>query len=159
VRFQQWSIADLTALSVNKADKALAQIRLDKKQQSIARDVVVELNSRLAFLQKVGLGYLSLNRAAPTLSGGEAQRIRLASQLGSNLQGVCYILDEPTIGLHARDNQLLIKTLRELQQHGNTVVVVEHDDATMAELNARVDVERQSVEEVAEAFLKTHELL
>ncbi len=140
VRFQQWSIADLTALSVDKADQALAQIRLDKKQQSIARDVFVELNSRLAFLQKVGLGYLSLNRAAPTLSGGEAQRIRLASQLGSNLQGVCYILDEPTIGLHARDNELLIKTLRELQQHGNTVVVVEHDDATMAEADYLIDV-------------------
>ncbi|HDZ09251.1 excinuclease ABC subunit UvrA [Pseudohongiella sp.] len=140
VRFQQWNIADLTALSVDKADKTLAQIKLDKKQESIARDIVVELNSRLKFLQKVGLGYLSLNRAAPTLSGGEAQRIRLASQLGSNLQGVCYILDEPTIGLHARDNQLLIQTLRELQQHGNTVVVVEHDDATMAEADYLIDV-------------------
>ncbi|MEX2334089.1 MAG: excinuclease ABC subunit UvrA, partial [Pseudohongiella sp.] len=140
VRFQQWNIADLTAQSVDKAEKTLAQVRFDKKQQSIARDIVVELNSRLKFLQKVGLGYLSLNRAAPTLSGGEAQRIRLASQLGSNLQGVCYILDEPTIGLHARDNQLLIKTLRELQQHGNTVVVVEHDDATMAEADYLIDV-------------------
>jgi len=140
VRFQQWNIADLTALSVDKADKTLAQVRFDDKQQAIARDVFVELNSRLKFLQKVGLGYLSLNRAAPTLSGGEAQRIRLASQLGSNLQGVCYILDEPTIGLHARDNQLLIKTLRELQQHGNTVVVVEHDDATMAEADYLIDV-------------------
>lgn len=140
VRFQQWNIADLTALSVDNADKTLAQIHLDKKQESIARDIVVELNSRLKFLQKVGLGYLSLNRAAPTLSGGEAQRIRLASQLGSNLQGVCYILDEPTIGLHARDNQLLIQTLRELQQHGNTVVVVEHDDATMAEADYLIDV-------------------
>lgn len=140
VRFQQWNIADLTALSVDKADQSLAKIRFDKKQESIARDIVTELNSRLKFLQKVGLGYLSLNRAAPTLSGGEAQRIRLASQLGSNLQGVCYILDEPTIGLHARDNQLLIKTLRELQQHGNTVVVVEHDDATMAEADYLIDV-------------------
>ncbi|MBC53758.1 MAG: excinuclease ABC subunit A [Gammaproteobacteria bacterium] len=140
VRFQQWNIADLTALSVDKADQAMAKIRFDKKQESIARDIVIELNSRLKFLQKVGLGYLSLNRAAPTLSGGEAQRIRLASQLGSNLQGVCYILDEPTIGLHARDNQLLIRTLRELQQHGNTVVVVEHDDATMAEADHLIDV-------------------
>lgn len=140
VRFQHWNIAELTALSVDNADQTMAKIRFDKKQESIARDIVVELNSRLKFLQKVGLGYLSLNRAAPTLSGGEAQRIRLASQLGSNLQGVCYILDEPTIGLHARDNQLLIKTLRELQQHGNTVVVVEHDDATMAEADHLIDV-------------------
>lgn len=140
VRFQQWNIADLTALSVDRADQSMAKMRFDKKQESIARDIVTELNSRLKFLQKVGLGYLSLDRAAPTLSGGEAQRIRLASQLGSNLQGVCYILDEPTIGLHARDNQLLIRTLRELQQHGNTVVVVEHDDATMAEADHLIDV-------------------
>lgn len=140
VRFQNWNIADLTGLSVDKTDKALAGIKFDKKQQSIARDIFVELNSRLKFLQKVGLGYLSLNRSAPTLSGGEAQRIRLASQLGSNLQGVCYILDEPTIGLHARDNELLIRTLRELQQHGNTVIVVEHDDATMAEADHLIDV-------------------
>ena len=140
VRFQQWNIADLTALSVDRADQSMARLRFDKKQESIARDIITELNSRLKFLQKVGLGYLSLNRAAPTLSGGEAQRIRLASQLGSNLQGVCYILDEPTIGLHARDNQLLIRTLRELQQHGNTVVVVEHDDATMAEADHLIDV-------------------
>jgi excinuclease ABC subunit A len=140
VRFQQWNIADLTALSVDRADQAMAKLRLGGKQESIARDIITELNSRLKFLQKVGLGYLSLNRAAPTLSGGEAQRIRLASQLGSNLQGVCYILDEPTIGLHARDNQLLIRTLRELQQHGNTVVVVEHDDATMAEADHLIDV-------------------
>ena len=140
VRFQQWNIAELTALPVQQAERTLAGIKFDDKQKIIARDIFVELNSRLQFLQKVGLGYLSLNRAAPTLSGGEAQRIRLASQLGSNLQGVCYILDEPTIGLHARDNALLIKTLRELQQHGNTVIVVEHDDATMAEADYLIDV-------------------
>jgi excinuclease ABC subunit A len=140
VRFQQWNIAELTALSVKQAERTLAGIEFDKKQKIIARDIFVELSSRLQFLQKVGLSYLSLNRAAPTLSGGEAQRIRLASQLGSNLQGVCYILDEPTIGLHARDNALLIKTLRELQQHGNTVIVVEHDDATMAEADYLIDV-------------------
>jgi excinuclease ABC subunit A len=140
VRFQQWNIAELTQLSVDLAASTINAIKLDKKQNTIARDILPELTGRLSFLQKVGLGYLSLDRAAPTLSGGEAQRIRLASQLGSNLQGVCYILDEPTIGLHARDNALLIKTLRELQQHGNTVVVVEHDDATMAEADFLIDV-------------------
>ncbi len=140
VRFQQYSIADLAALPVIEAGKALSRIRLDAKQNSIARDILVELNSRLKFLEKVGLGYLTLDRSAPSLSGGEAQRIRLASQLGSTLQGVCYILDEPTIGLHARDNQLLIQTLRELQQQGNTVLVVEHDDATMAEADHLIDV-------------------
>jgi len=140
VRFQQWNIAELTQMSVDHAASTISSIKLDKKQNSIARDIMPELSGRLSFLQKVGLGYLSLDRAAPTLSGGEAQRIRLASQLGSNLQGVCYILDEPTIGLHARDNALLIKTLRELQQHGNTVVVVEHDDATMAEADYLIDV-------------------
>jgi excinuclease ABC subunit A len=140
VRFQQWNIAQLTQQSVDQAATTLSKIKLDNKQNSIARDILPELNGRLSFLKKVGLGYLSLDRAAPTLSGGEAQRIRLASQLGSNLQGVCYILDEPTIGLHARDNALLIKTLRELQQHGNTVVVVEHDDATMAEADFLIDV-------------------
>ncbi|MDH7944830.1 excinuclease ABC subunit UvrA [Pseudohongiella sp. SYSU M77423] len=140
VRFQNQSIAELTRLSVDAAATHIGKIKLDTKQLAIARDILPELNGRLHFLQKVGLGYLSLDRAAPTLSGGEAQRIRLASQLGSNLQGVCYILDEPTIGLHARDNALLIATLRELQQHGNTVIVVEHDDATMAEADHLIDV-------------------
>jgi excinuclease ABC subunit A len=140
VRFQNQNIAEMTRLSVDTAATAIGKIKLDTKQKAIARDILPELNGRLHFLQKVGLGYLSLDRAAPTLSGGEAQRIRLASQLGSNLQGVCYILDEPTIGLHARDNALLISTLRELQQHGNTVIVVEHDDATMAEADYLIDV-------------------
>ncbi len=140
VRLDKRSIAEFTALSVADAEQEFDKMRFDKKQQAIARDVVPELKSRLRFLNKVGLAYLSLDRAAPTLSGGEAQRIRLASQLGSNLQGVCYILDEPTIGLHARDNDLLIGTLRELQRHGNTVIVVEHDDATMSEADHLIDV-------------------
>lgn len=140
VRLDNRSIAEYAALSVDDAEREFGKLRFDKKEQAIARDVVPELNSRLRFLNKVGLGYLSLDRAAPTLSGGEAQRIRLASQLGSNLQGVCYILDEPTIGLHARDNDLLIGTLRELQRNGNTVIVVEHDDATMAEADHLIDV-------------------
>ena len=140
VRVQGHSIAELAALPVADADQQIGRLRFDRKQQAIARDLLPELRSRLAFLNRVGLGYLTLDRAAPTLSGGEAQRIRLASQLGSNLQGVCYILDEPTIGLHARDNALLINTLRELQRHGNTVIVVEHDDATMAEADHLIDV-------------------
>ncbi|MDO9317026.1 MAG: excinuclease ABC subunit A [Gammaproteobacteria bacterium] len=140
VRLEGRSIADFTGLSVQDAEQQVGKFRFDKKETAIARDLLPELRSRLSFLNKVGLGYLSLNRAAPSLSGGEAQRIRLASQLGSNLQGVCYILDEPTIGLHARDNALLISTLRELQQHGNTVIVVEHDDATMAEADHIIDV-------------------
>ena len=140
VRVQGRSIAELAALPVADADQQIGKLRFDRKQQAIARDLLPELRSRLAFLNRVGLGYLNLDRAAPTLSGGEAQRIRLASQLGSNLQGVCYILDEPTIGLHARDNALLISTLRELQRHGNTVIVVEHDDATMAEADHLIDV-------------------
>ena len=106
-------------------------IKLDAREETIARDSLKELNSRLAFLKEVGLNYLSLDRSAPTLSGGEAQRIRLAAQLGSNLQGVCYILDEPTIGLHPRDNRMLLDTLSALQKKGNTIVVVEHDDDTI----------------------------
>ena len=97
-------IAQLTALSVSQSHAHFAGLTLDGRARDIARDVLPELESRLSFLELVGLGYLTLDRAAPTLSGGEAQRIRLAAQLGSNLRGVCYILDEPTIGLHARDN-------------------------------------------------------
>jgi excinuclease ABC subunit A len=140
VRLDGQSIAELTALSVLEAERRIAGLHFNRKEGAIARDLLPELNARLRFLNKVGLGYLSLDRAAPTLSGGEAQRIRLASQLGSSLQGVCYILDEPTIGLHARDNARLIGTLRELQQQGNTVIVVEHDDATMAEADHLIDV-------------------
>ncbi len=140
VRFREQSIADISALPVKAAEKAISRWKLNNKETQIARDILSELHNRLQFLQTVGLDYLSLDRAAPTLSGGEAQRIRLAAQLGSNLQGVCYILDEPTIGLHARDNQRLIQTLRQLQQQGNTVIVVEHDDATMAEADHLIDV-------------------
>ena len=140
VKLDKLSINDYTSLTIFDADKRIRQLKLNDKQQQIARDVLPELHSRLNFLSKVGLSYLTLDRSAPTLSGGEAQRIRLASQLGSSLQGVCYILDEPTIGLHARDNALLISTLRELQEQGNTVVVVEHDDTTMREADYLIDV-------------------
>jgi len=109
-------------------------------QRLETRGIVAELTSRLGFLQQVGLGYLTLDRAAPTLSGGEAQRIRLAAQLGSNLRGVCYILDEPTIGLHSRDNRMLLDTLEGLQQRGNTVVVVEHDEDTIRRAGNVIDL-------------------
>ena len=113
---------------------------LKGREIEIARDLIAELNSRLDFLQQVGLGYLTLDRSAPTLSGGEAQRIRLAAQLGSNLRGVCYILDEPTIGLHHRDNQILLDVLEKLEAKGNTLVVVEHDEDTIRRAHHVIDL-------------------
>jgi excinuclease ABC subunit A len=140
VRFAGKSIAEVTALSVEEAAGFVRALRLRGRGAEIARDILPELESRLAFLRQVGLGYLTLDRAAPTLSGGEAQRIRLASQLGSNLRGVCYILDEPTIGLHARDNRKLLDTLARLKAKGNTVVVVEHDEETIRRAEHVVDL-------------------
>ena len=140
VRYQGRSISDLAALSVTALAALLQTLELSGREAEIARDLVAELKSRLAFLDEVGLGYLSLDRAAPTLSGGEAQRIRLASQLGSNLRGVCYILDEPTIGLHPRDNRILLDTLDKLQAKGNTLVVVEHDEDTIRRAAHVVDL-------------------
>jgi excinuclease ABC subunit A len=113
---------------------------LTGREQGIARDLIPEIRSRLEFLEEVGLGYLTLDRGAPTLSGGEAQRIRLAAQLGSNLQGVCYVLDEPTIGLHARDNQILLNALHKLGAKGNTLVVVEHDEDTIRRADHIIDI-------------------
>jgi excinuclease ABC subunit A len=115
-------------------------LRLEGRDELIARDVLHEVRARLAFLQEVGLGYLALDRAAPTLSGGEAQRIRLAAQLGSNLQGVCYVLDEPTIGLHPRDNRILLDALARLESKGNTLVVVEHDEDTIRRARHVIDI-------------------
>ncbi len=140
VRFQGWSIDRFAALSVQEAGKLFAGLRLEAREAEIARDALSELQGRLEFLQQVGLPYLTLDRAAPTLSGGEAQRIRLASQLGSNLRGVCYILDEPTIGLHARDNLMLLDTLQRLKDKGNTVVVVEHDEETIRRAEHVIDL-------------------
>ncbi|HEY0338774.1 MAG TPA: excinuclease ABC subunit A, partial [Burkholderiales bacterium] len=131
VRYRGKSIAELTALPVAKLGTFFREVSMAGREAEIARDIVPELRSRLAFLDNVGLGYLALDRAAPTLSGGEAQRIRLAAQLGSNLRGVCYILDEPTIGLHPRDNRVLLDTLERLQAKGNTLIVVEHDEETI----------------------------
>ncbi|TMH66797.1 MAG: ATP-binding cassette domain-containing protein, partial [Betaproteobacteria bacterium] len=140
VRFREQSIADLTRLPVSEARRFFAELDLHGRDAAIARDIVVELESRLEFLDDVGLGYLTLDRSAPTLAGGEAQRIRLASQLGSNLRGVCYILDEPTIGLHARDNRVLLDTLAKLQAKGNTLVVVEHDEDTIRRADHVIDL-------------------
>ena len=140
VRYRSRGIADFGALDVATAHGVLARIRPRGREAAIARDVLAELMSRLDFLCEVGLGYLRLDRAAPTLSGGEAQRIRLAAQLGSNLRGVCYILDEPTIGLHARDNAMLLDTLRALRKKGNTVVVVEHDEETIRSAEHIIDL-------------------
>ncbi|MBI2294582.1 MAG: excinuclease ABC subunit A, partial [Betaproteobacteria bacterium] len=131
VRFRDRSIADLSQLSVSNIEKFFTDLRLEGREAQIARDIVAELKSRLSFLREVGLSYLALDRAAPSLSGGEAQRIRLAAQLGSNLRGVAYILDEPTIGLHPRDNRILLDTLAKLEAKGNTLVVVEHDEETI----------------------------
>ncbi|MEX0731681.1 MAG: excinuclease ABC subunit UvrA [Aquisalimonadaceae bacterium] len=140
VRYRDHSIAELTALSVEQAADWFQALRLEGREQAIAQDILPEIRNRLAFLREVGLSYLALDRAAPTLSGGEAQRIRLAAQLGSNLQGVCYVMDEPTIGLHPRDNRMLLDTLARLEGKGNTIVVVEHDEDTIRRAEHVVDL-------------------
>ncbi len=152
VRFRGQSIADMSGQPISKAHTFFEKLGspsplgegrgggLKGREQEIARDILAELISRLGFLEQVGLGYLSLDRGAPTLSGGEAQRIRLAAQLGSNLRGVCYILDEPTIGLHPRDNMILLDTLARLGAKGNTLVVVEHDEDTIRRAEHVIDL-------------------
>ena len=140
VRFRERSIAALASDSVAQSAQFFARLRLGTRERQIARDLLAEIRARLQFLERVGLGYLQLDRAAPTLSGGEAQRIRLAAQLGSNLQGVCYVLDEPTIGLHPRDNAILLASLRELTGHRNTLVVVEHDEETIRRADHVLDL-------------------
>lgn len=120
--------------------KTLGNLQLDQRGRIIARDIVDQIQERLQFMDKVGLEYLSMDRATQTLSGGEAQRIRLAAQLGSNLAGVLYVLDEPSIGLHARDSDRLIETLKELREKGNTLIVVEHDDAMMEQADCIIDL-------------------
>jgi excinuclease ABC subunit A len=135
-----YSIADLTSMTIAEAQEAIQHIQLNKEQATIAIQILREIGTRLEFLQSVGLGYLSLNRRSSTLSGGEAQRIRLATQVGSGLVGVCYVLDEPTIGLHARDNARLIRTLRHLTDIGNTVIVVEHDTTMIRAADHLIDI-------------------
>jgi excinuclease ABC subunit A len=140
VRLHGESIAAFTARSVAETHTLFRKIELGARERAIARDVVPEIVSRLGFLELVGLGYLTLDRAAPTLSGGEAQRIRLAAQLGSSLRGVCYVLDEPTIGLHPHDNARLLDTIAKLAAKGNTIVVVEHDEETIRRAEHIVDL-------------------
>ena len=129
-----------TALSAKRALEWLRALELDEHDRRIARLVLREIEERLQFLDNVGVGYLSMDRAASTLSGGEAQRIRLATQIGSSLVGVLYILDEPSIGLHQRDNEKLIATLERLRDLGNTVLVVEHDEGTMRAADHLIDM-------------------
>src|SRR3954466_14392424 len=134
------SIADYTELSARAALTWISELEMTETERTIARLLVREINERLAFLENVGVGYLNLARSARTLSGGEAQRIRLATQIGSSLVGVLYILDEPSIGLHQRDNAKLIQTLERLRDLGNTVIVVEHDEGTMRSADYLVDL-------------------
>ena len=140
VRVQGHTIDEITRLSAGDASSLIGQLRFRGTQQRIAADLVPEIQQRLRFMQDVGLGYLALGRSAKTLSGGESQRIRLAAQLGSNLRGVLYVLDEPTIGLHPRDNVRLLDTLAALREKGNSLVVVEHDDETMRRADHIIDL-------------------
>ena len=134
------SIMDVCALSVEKADEFFAGLKLTEFEEKIAHEVIKEIRARLGFLKNVGLGYLTLDRESSTLSGGEAQRIRLATQIGAGLVGVLYILDEPSIGLHQRDNDRLLATLKGLRDLGNTVLVVEHDAETIRQADYIVDL-------------------
>lgn len=135
-----YNIVDFTNMTVGEATEFIAQLKLSKKQQDIAWPALREIIERLEFMNNVGIEYLTLNRRANTLSGGEAQRIRLASQLGSGLVGALYVLDEPTIGLHQRDNDKLIKTLTELRDLGNTIIIVEHDEDTIYASDYLIDI-------------------
>ena len=140
VKVNGLSIAEFTGLSVSKAIEAASKIRLNSREQQIAGRVLAEIIERLQFLNAVGLGYISLDRSAATLSGGEGQRIRLATQIGSRLRGVLYVLDEPSIGLHHRDNARLLAALAALRDLGNTVLVVEHDEETIRRADYVIDL-------------------
>ena len=140
VRVGDKNINELTSMSIDKIKNYINSLELSKKDKMIADQIFKELNKRLQFLMDVGLEYLTLSRSAGTLSGGEAQRIRLATQIGSGLTGVLYILDEPSIGLHQRDNEKLIDTLKKLRDQGNTVLVVEHDEDTMYAADQIIDI-------------------
>ena len=140
VQVQGLTIDKFSRLPVAGALAAAAKLRFKGTQEMIATDILEEIRQRLTFMQEVGLGYLSLDRSAKTLSGGETQRIRLSAQLGSNLRGVLYVLDEPTIGLHPRDNNRLLDTLEALRSKGNSLVIVEHDDETMRRADHIVDL-------------------
>ena len=140
VKVADLNIVDVTSFSIGKAFKFFKDLKLTKQENNIARRIVKEIKERLGFLNNVGLEYLSLDRTSATLSGGESQRIRLATQIGSSLMGVLYVLDEPSIGLHQRDNDRLLATLIRLRDLGNTVIVVEHDEATIRSADYVVDI-------------------
>jgi excinuclease ABC subunit A len=140
VKVNGMSIAEFTSLAISRAVEAAAKLRLTGRDEKIAGRIVGEIQERLGFLNHVGLGYLSLDRSAATLSGGEGQRIRLATQIGSKLRGVLYVLDEPSIGLHARDNEKLLQSLESLRDLGNTVLVVEHDEETIRRADYVIDL-------------------
>ena len=140
VRLAGHTLPELASRSVGELRGVLAELAFSERQRRIARDLLVEIDRRLGFLDDVGLDYLTLERAADTLSGGEAQRIRLAAQLGAGLQGVLYVLDEPSIGLHHRDHARLLEALGKLRDGGNTVVVVEHDEATLRAADHLIDI-------------------
>jgi excinuclease ABC subunit A len=134
------NIIELSSLSIKDAHDFFKNLKLSEQEKEISVPVVKEIEARLQFMLDVGLDYLQLSRKANTLSGGEAQRIRLASQLGSRLVGALYVLDEPTIGLHQRDNDRLIKTLQNLRDLGNTILIVEHDEDTIYASDYIVDI-------------------
>jgi excinuclease ABC subunit A len=140
VRVGERTIHDITQLSVGQAADFFSRLKFGERDQLVAGPLLGEIARRLEFLDKVGVGYLTLDRPADTLSGGEHQRVRLATSIGSGLVGVCYVLDEPSIGLHQRDNHRLINALRDLQQQGNTVIVVEHDEAMMRQADRLIDM-------------------
>ena len=140
VKVNGLSIADFTALPVSRSVDVAGKIQLNERERLIAGRVLHEISERLQFLHAVGLGYISLDRSAATLSGGEGQRIRLATQIGSKLRGVLYVLDEPSIGLHHRDNNRLLQALEHLRDLGNTVLVVEHDEETIRRADYVIDL-------------------
>ena len=140
VRVNGWAISDVAALSVAAAAASVPQLVHGDRDRAITATLLPEIMARLQCMQEVGLGYLTLDRRSDTLAGGEAQRLRLAAQLGSNLRGVCYVLDEPTIGLHPRDNARLLATLQRLKAQGNSILVVEHDEATMRSADHVIDL-------------------
>jgi excinuclease ABC subunit A len=140
VKVGKKNIFEVSSLSIKELIKFFHDLKLTKEEQSISELILQEINSRLNFLDNVGLNYLTLSRTATTLSGGESQRIRLATQIGSRLSGVLYVLDEPSIGLHQKDNDRLIKSLKNMRDLGNTLIVVEHDEDTMLESDYLIDI-------------------
>ena len=140
VRFHGYGIQDLSSWSVNQSVKFFKEQKYTRREEHIGKEIFKEINNRLSFLEAVGLGYLNISRSSATLSGGEAQRIRLAGAVGAGLQGVLYVLDEPSIGLHPRDNEKLLDILEHLRAQGNSLIVVEHDEETMRRADCVIDI-------------------